>query len=241
MRLSRLYTEQSLPIGAEITLDGRAARYLHNALRLREGQAVVLFNGDGHDVRGRLTRCDRRTCRVQLESIIATEAPASLRIHLGVGISRGERMDLSIQKSVELGVAAITPLLTERSVVQLKPDRLAHRMAHWQGIITSACEQSGRSRLPSLHTPCRLADWLADNPSGLMLHHKAGATFTSLDTRSDEVNLLIGPEGGLSDTERNQAISAGYIGVRMGPRIMRTETAPIAALAVIQTLWGDFR
>jgi len=160
---------------------------------------------------------------------------------LGVGISRGERMDFAIQKSVELGVFAITPLLTERGVVQLRAERQAKRMAHWQGVLVSACEQSGRSRMPTLHPSATLGDWLATQRDGLMLYHRAADTLASVPHPGSSLKLLVGPEGGLSEEERAMALASGFRGVRLGPRVLRTETAPLAAIAAIQALWGDFR
>jgi 16S rRNA (uracil1498-N3)-methyltransferase len=241
MRVSRIHVDRPLAPGAEITLDERSTRYINQVLRLRVGQTLTLFNGDGQDVLARLTHCERRTCSASLLEVVSTELPPGLPVHLGIGISRGERMDLAIQKSVELGVTTITPLLAERSVVQLKPERIQQRVAHWRGIVTSACEQSGRSLLPELYMPCPLDEWLIAHPAGMLLYHKAKQTLATLSPPEGDVNLLIGPEGGLSDGEHDRAEQAGYTGVRLGPRVLRTETAPIAALAAIQVLWGDFR
>lgn len=241
MRVSRIYCNQELGAGTEIELGEAACRYIIQVLRLREGQTLVLFDGSGCDFEAQLVRCNRRGCRVQIRELITREQPSRLQVHLGIGVSRGERMDLAIQKSVELGVNAITPLFTERSMVQLKTDRLDRRMAHWSGVIIGACEQSGRSLLPQLHPASKLGDWLSGRRSGLMLYHKADHTLATLPAPGERLNLLIGPEGGLSETERTQAIQNNFTPIRMGPRVLRTETAPVAALAAIQTLWGDFR
>ncbi len=241
MRVSRIYTDQALQTGASVELDPRAARYVSQVLRLRSGQTLTLFNGDGTDYGAILTRCDRRSCVAQIDSRLAVEAEPTLQLHLGIGISRAERMDLAIQKSVELGVTTISPLQTERSVVQLKADRLAKRLAHWRGIAISACEQCGRNRIPGIAAPTALANWLTDQASGILLFHKADDTLATLGAPQGPFSLLIGPEGGLSEAERRQAVDSGLAAIRMGPRIMRTETAPLAALAAIQVLWGDFR
>lgn len=241
MRQSRIYTDQPLQTGSTLDLDERSARYVSQVLRLRVGDNLVLFDGSGRDFAAELTRCDRRACRALITAPLASEPEALLSIHLGIGISRGERMDFAIQKSVELGVSTITPLLTERSVVQLKSERLDKRIAHWQGVMISACEQSGRSLLPTLHRPAALSAWLDGQRDGLMLYHRAQQTLATLAAPGDKLNLLIGPEGGLSEDERKLAVNAGFRGVRLGPRVLRTETAPIAALAAIQMLWGDFR
>ncbi len=241
MRISRIFTEQGLAPDREIALDEVTRRYLVQVLRLRVGQTLILFDGSGADFEARLTLCDKRSCIVRIIRELSVEPPPRLNLHLGIGISRGERMDLAIQKSVELGVTAITPLFTARAVVQLKADRLRKRVAHWQGVVRGACEQSGRSRLAHLNPPTDLAGWLGANSPGLMLYHKAEESLADCPAPGNGINLLIGPEGGLSGSERALAAASGYTAVRLGPRVLRTETAPIAALAAIQVLWGDVR
>ena len=241
MRAPRIFVDQQLSPGSQMALDESAFRYISQVLRLRVGQTLILFDGSGCDYEAELTTCKRASCTVKIIREISREQPPQLDLHLGIGISRGERMDFSIQKSVELGINTITPLFTQRSMVQLKADRRDKRLAHWLGVIRSACEQSGRSLLPQLNPPASLSDWLAAHPGGLMLYHKASETLATRPAPEDELNLLIGPEGGLSETERLQAVACGFTGVRLGPRVLRTETAPIAALAAIQVLWGDFR
>ena len=241
MRISRVFTEHPLKADTTVTLDARATRYLGQVLRLHAGDQIRLFDGSGRDFAGELARCDRKGCSVRITDVVSTEPAAALQLHLGIGISRGERMDFAIQKSVELGVTAVTPLLTERSVVELRGERLERRIAHWRGVVISACEQSGRSRLPALNPPAALGDWLKAHRQGLMLYHRAARNLPDLPHPGDSLNLLIGPEGGLSEPERQAAMDAGFQGVRLGPRVLRTETAPLAALAAIQALWGDFR
>jgi len=241
MRASRIFTDQQLLPGNQVTLNASACRYISQVLRLRVGQSLVLFDGSGCDYEAELTASRRGSCTVQIVGEMSREQPPELELHLGIGISRGERMDFAIQKSVELGIDKITPLFTQRSMVQLKADRRDKRLAHWLGVVRSACEQSGRSLLPQLNPPATLSDWLAGHPGGLMLHHKASQTLATQPAPEGKLNLLIGPEGGLNEAERLQAIACGFTGVRLGPRVLRTETAPIAALAAIQVLWGDFR
>ncbi len=241
VRTSRIFTDHPLQAGVKVTLDRAGSRYVGQVLRLRPGQRVVLFDGSGRDFEAELLDVIQGACRLQVLSELSVEAPPALRLHLGIGISRGERMDYAIQKSVELGVNEISPLFGSRSVVRLGHDRRDKRIAHWEGVIRSACEQSGRSRLPRLNPPSGLSDWLSGHPGGLMLYHKASATLASRPAPGPALNLLIGPEGGLSDAERAHAAEKGYNAVRLGPRVLRTETAPIAALAAIQVLWGDFR
>jgi len=241
MRISRLYYPHPLQPGAAIDFDDRAVRHLSRVLRLRPGDPILLFDGSGADFTAQLIRCDRKVCTAHVIAQQAVEPEVGLRIHLGIGISRGERMDFAIQKSVELGVSEITPLVTARNVVRLDAERRDRRLAHWQGVLLSACEQSGRSRLPVLHPPAGLADWLIGRQGGLMLDHQAKAGLCDQPAPGDALGLLVGPEGGLGTSERDQAAAAGFTSVRLGPRVMRTETAPLAALAAIQVLWGDFR
>ena len=241
MRVSRIFTQQVLTSGATVNLEQRATRYLSQVLRLRSGDKIVLFDGSGGDFQAELTRCDRKACIARVASLTRQEQPTELQLHLGIGVSRGERMDFVIQKSVELGVTAITPLLTERSLVQFRSDRREKRMSHWQGVLLSACEQSGRSLIPTLHSPAALPDWFVAHRNGLMLDHRVTRTLPELPHPGMSLNLLVGPEGGLSQAERWQASAAGFTAVRLGPRVLRTETAPLAALAAIQVLWGDLR
>lgn len=241
MRVSRIFTDQQLSPASDIALDEPVCRYISQVLRIRVGQRFTLFDGSGSDFEAELTSCDRGGCSARVIAEMSREQPPPLQLHLGIGISRGERMDFAIQKSVELGVSAITPLFTTRSMVQLKTKRREKRLVHWQGIIRSACEQSGRSLLPQLHFPSSLPEWLSAHPGGLMLYHKSVDTLATSPPPGERLNLLVGPEGGLNETERALAATNGFSGVRMGPRVLRTETAPIAALAAIQVLWGDFR
>jgi len=241
MRASRIFTDRPLLPGNEVKLDESTCRYINQVLRLRAGHTLTLFDGSGSDYEAELTTNRRGSCTLTIVREISREPPPQLCLHLGIGISRGERMDFAIQKSVELGINAITPLLTQRSMVKLKADRQEKRLVHWLGVIRSTCEQSGRSLLPQLNPPAGLSDWLDVHPGGLMLHHGANETLATRPAPEGELNLLIGPEGGLDEHERLLAVARGFTGVRLGPRVMRTETAPIAALAAIQVLWGDFR
>jgi 16S rRNA (uracil1498-N3)-methyltransferase len=169
------------------------------------------------------------------------EPPAQLEIQLAIGVSKGERMDLVVQKAVELGCSRITPLFTERSVVRLADERLERRMAHWHGILIGACEQSGRRRLPRLDRAADFGPWLRGySEGGLLLDARGTQALVTLPRPESRVTLLVGPEGGLGPRERRQALDRGFLPVRLGPRVLRTETAPLAAIAAVQTLWGDF-
>lgn len=242
MRENRLYTDQALSLGTWIELEQRPAKHAVQVLRLTAGDPVTLFNGDGRDYLARIERCARLSVRVQVLGASEPEPPSALAITLALGVSRSERMDLAVQKAVELGVSAIQPLFSTRTVVRLSGDRLARRAEHWQGVVIAACEQSGRRRCPRLASPLALLDWLSQHQAGgVLLHHAAERALPQLPAPNAELSLLIGPEGGLAPEEREYAESRGFVPVRLGPRILRTETAPLAAIAAIQTLWGDFR
>ena len=242
MGTPRVYVDAPLASGSEIALPPEAAVHLTRVLRLRPDEAVVLFNGDGRDYAGRLLAAHRQEVRVLVRVAGEAEAEPPLRLHLGVGVSRGERMDFVIQKAVELGVASIRPLFTERSVVRLDTERLDRRHAHWHGVLVAACEQSGRRRLPHLHPAQALADWLPTVAgTALLLDPRAERSLAALPAPHGEATLLVGPEGGLSVDERERAARGGFVAVRLGPRILRTETAPLAALTAMQVLWGDLR
>lgn len=252
MRTDRIFTPQPLAAGAQIALEAGARRHVTQVLRLAAGDPLVLFNGDGRDYAARLLDTGE-TALVEVLNAGPEEPAPPLVLTLALGISRGERMDYALQKAVELGAAALVPLFTQRSLVKLKDDRLEKRLRHWQGVVVAACEQSGRRRLPALATPSRLGAWLAALPptqpgthQGVLLHHAAECALPELPAPvpagdgAGALTLLVGPEGGLAADERAAAEARGFVPVRLGPRVMRTETAPLAALAAIQTLWGDF-
>ncbi len=241
MRISRLYVDASLSEGATLRLDEDSGHYLRSVLRLKKGFQLTVFNGDGQEYEARVEIASREGVWLAIGARRFRETESPLFTHLGLGISRGERMDFALQKAVELGVSRITPLLTEHCVVRLDEGKKGHRLQHWQRIIRSACEQSGRNRLPILDEPLKLEDWL-EQPTGsrLLLDPQGTASLASLTPPEDRVTLLSGPEGGFADRERDWARQAGFIPVRLGPRILRTETAVLAALAAAQTLWGDW-
>ena len=241
MREHRIYTAQPLAQGERIMLESGAARHLIQVLRLKTGSRCTLFNGDGHDYAAQITRAEKRVTEIEILERSTIEDLPPLHISLGIGISKGERMDFAIQKSVELGVTAITPLLTERCIVRLPPERLHKRLAHWRQVSIAACEQSGRRRLPDIEETQNLSEWLLRHTGepGLLLDHRAQANMQQIPAPAKKINLLIGPEGGLSKVERNTAIQSGFRAVRLGPRVLRTETAPLAAITAIQLLWGD--
>jgi 16S rRNA (uracil1498-N3)-methyltransferase len=247
MRQDRIYTPQPLRDGARVELEPNAVRHLAQVLRLRGGDPLVLFNGDGHDYPATLVQASARAAVAEVSAPLdaSPEPEPALAVTLALGITKGERMDYALQKAVEVGAAELLPLFTERSVVRLRDDRLDKRTRHWQGVVVAACEQSGRRRLPRLLVPRRLASWLEGWPGehlGLILHHRAAATLPELTRPADgRITLLVGPEGGLSEAERGAAMARGFAAARLGPRVLRAETAPLAALAALQVLWGDYR
>jgi len=238
---TRLYCDLPLSPGAEIALPETAARHAVTVLRLQAGDMLNLFNGEGGEYRATLVAVSKRETRVRLTQFQATERESPVDITLALGISAGERMDYSLQKATELGVSAIAPLATERSVVKLAGERAGKRLQHWQHVVIAACEQCGRNRVPAVAPVQKLFDYLAAvdrNQRLLMLSPDADTPLKRVAPAAAAV-LLIGPEGGLAPAEYQAAQASGFEPVRLGPRILRTETAPVAALAVLQALWGD--
>jgi 16S rRNA (uracil1498-N3)-methyltransferase len=241
MRIPRIYTPVSLQPGADIALDDHTANHVGRVLRMQVDQKLMLFNGDGNDYPATIVHVDKRRVSVCLLEAVENRTESPLQIHLGQVLSRGDRMDFAIQKSVELGVSAITPLVSERCEVKLRGEREDKRLRHWQQVAISAAEQSGRARVPEIHPVCKLEDWyaaVARRDLKLVLHHRTARSLGELPPPG-QLALLIGPEGGLSDDEIAAAEGAGFLPAALGPRVMRTETAPVAALAVCQWLWGD--
>lgn len=240
MRLARIYVDIRLAAGEELSLPATAVQHAVQVLRLRSGDGVVLFNGDGRDFAATLLSCHKNRAVARVGDAGPAEPESALRIHLGIGVSKGERMDFALQKAVELGVHSITPLFTARGVVRLDGKRLVNRERHWRGIVISACEQSGRRRLPTLESAQSFTDWLLYEHAGeVLLDHRSPVALRDMSFPEQKITFLVGPEGGLTQTERLAAQTAGFAAARLGPRILRTETAPLAAIAAAQTLWGD--
>jgi len=238
MRLPRLFIDEPLSLGVH-TLPANRAHYLARVLRRSAGDAVQLFDGSGFEYLGELTPSGK-TLQVELKQCLPGLAREKLTIHLGQGLSRGERMDWVIQKATELGASHITPIITERCEVQLKGERSEKRLSHWRQIAISACEQCGRSYLPQINPPQRLKSWLAETRADLKLVLSPQSTRALHNTHPASLALLIGAEGGLTGNEVEQARLAGFSALQLGPRILRTETAAVAALAVAQQRFGDF-
>ena len=244
MRLTRVYVDAPLAAGTRVTLEGGAASHVTRVLRLRVGEALTLFNGAGGEYAASIEQVHDGRVAVTIGEQRALERESPLTLTLAQGVSRGERMDLVVQKATELGVSGIVPLFTERSVVRLGAQQAERKLTHWRAIAIAACEQSGRNRLPNVAPPLSLADWLrsgADRDGGrLLLSPAATARIDALPRSATSVTVLIGPEGGLTNAEQEAAVAAGFLPVRLGPRVLRTETAAIAALALLQRAFGDF-
>lgn len=246
MRLTRGHVEMPLQVGAEVALPEDVATHLLRVLRLQAGDACVLFNGDGHDYDACITTTSKREALARITAARRVDNESPLRITLLQGIARGEKMDWILQKATELGVVGILPASSERSEVKLDAQRADKRLAHWRGIVVAACEQSGRAILPAVAAPQPLAQAaILREGRGFILDPFAETTLVSLrdDAQLNRANaactLAIGPEGGWSPRDRDVLVAAGYQGLRLGPRVLRTETAGIAAIAALQALCGD--
>ena len=241
MRLSRFYTERSLSPGQTVTLEETTSHHLLRVVRLKPGESLLLFNGNGKEYQAVLEESGKAQARVLVQGSRQPDRESKLHITLGQAISRGERMDFVLQKSVELGVESIAPLWTKRSQVQLSGKRLEKRLSHWRGVIRSACEQSGRVCLPKLQHPAKLRDWHSINwKQSLQLVLDPAASLQLSDLiPAREIRILIGPEGGLEGEEISMVEESGFMRIRLGPRILRTETAALASVAAVQALWGD--
>lgn len=241
MRQSRIFTRQPLQGQTTLVLDGSTGHYLARVLRLSKGDAVTLFNGDGADYPAFISEIRSQSVTVQITGSVAPATESPLRITLVQAVCRGERMDYVLQKATELGVFCIQPLISQRVEVRLDAARQEKRMLHWQGVVTSACEQSGRAVVPEVKGPLSLSDWLgaADFPVALILDPLAGGRLSGVSIEGDSVAVLVGPEGGFTEEEVNAAREKGLLAVTLGPRVLRTETAGPAAIAVLQARSGD--
>jgi len=243
MAIPRFYCPEILARSGAVELPEQAAHHAARVLRLQAGDAVSVFNGRGGEGEARITDIGKRHVSLEIANWHAVERESPLQVRLAQAISAGEKMDFTLQKAVELGIGHIQPLASERSVVRLSGERAEKRVAHWQGVVISACEQSGRNRVPEVASIRPLLDWLGQ-PDGsglrLMLSPTAEVGLRDLPQPAGNVTLLVGPEGGLSPAEAETAQRYGFTPVRLGARVLRTETAALAALAAMQTLWGDF-
>lgn len=251
MRIPRIYQKLDLEVDSTLKLDEDASRHLITVLRLPIDAPIYLFNGDGKKYHARIIDIRKNGLMVHIDKAVLENNESPLRIHLGQAISKGERMDWVIQKTTELGVDKISPLFSERCVVHLKGERIEKRQEHWQRIAISACEQSERNTVPAIQKPIDYVEWIVNqsfksNLLKFILLPEADKALSSLSLNTSknflsqsEVALVIGPEGGLSDSENEYAVSKGFIPIKLGPRILRTETAAIAAISILQYLMGD--
>jgi 16S rRNA (uracil1498-N3)-methyltransferase len=250
MSAPRFYCPFPLSVGGQFDLSPQAARHASRVLRLRVGDSVVLFDGKGGEYSARISSVMKDSVAVEPQEWRDCECESPIRVTLVQALQAGEKMDFTIQKAVELGVSRIVPVVSRRGVMRLEGERAVRRVEHWRGVVVAACEQSGRNRVPELTELVPLERWLADRSLSenegcvpLMLAPEATTTLDRLSVPHENapVELLIGAEGGFAPEEMAMAERAGYVAIRLGPRVLRTETAGLAALAAIQCLWGDFR
>ncbi|MEO8778261.1 MAG: 16S rRNA (uracil(1498)-N(3))-methyltransferase [Rhodanobacter sp.] len=245
MRTIRLHADVPMTVGAELTLPAQPSEHAARVLRLGAGDPLTLFNGDGCDYQAIICAIAKRTVSVRITAQQSLQNESRLPLVLAQGMARGDKMDWIVQKATELGAVGIVPLLTERSEVRLDGPRALKRVAHWQSVAISACEQSGRARIPSIQPIQPLADWLAElsdhGALRLVLLPQAAATIRELHFAQAGGVLVIGPEGGLGDADLRALEQHGFVGLRLGPRILRTETGGLAALSALQACHGDLQ
>ena len=240
MRIPRVYIAEQLSPDSTIELSPETSHYLLKVLRMNEGRELIAFDGCGGEYPATISSATKKIATISTGEKVNEHRESPLNTHLAIGLSRGERFDWVLQKATELGVTSITPLFTERTEVKLTGDRLQKKYEHWKQISISACEQCQRNFLPILNNATHFSDYIATESSELkfVLHHRSDQSLSEYGT-PDSVSLLIGPEGGLSEEEIQQAENSGFRHLTLGPRILRTETAPIVSLSLVQSLWGD--
>lgn len=241
MRIPRFYTPQIITVDDTLDLPTELIHYMHNVLHLKVGTPIVLFNGNGIDYPSELLEISKRNAKVLINAQINISNESSLQLHLAQGVSKGDRMDIALQKAVELGVTAITPLITENCNVKLDAQRWEKKAVSWQKLIIAACEQCQRNVVPTLNKPLTLHQWIGKSIDleKIILAPGAKKYLSSLDKPQKGFSLIVGPEGGLSEKEVYTATENGYTQVNIGSRILRTETAAIASIAILQSKFGD--
>lgn len=241
MRTIRIYQAGPYSLGESLDLSPTASQHVGVVLRMQPGDELTLFCGNNREYSARIACVNKKKVTVLITDVYEINRESSRPIHLAQAISKGDRMEWAIQKAVELGVTSITPLFTEHCVVKLDETRLAKKQAQWQAIAVAACEQSGRTMVPMIHPASSYATYLQNCNASmkLVLHPRAAISWREYTFTAGDIALLIGPEGGLSDAEISQAQSHGFQTLCLGPRILRTETAAIAALSVLQAVAGD--
>lgn len=240
MRKPRIYTPQDLAIGCQMTLETQASHHLATVLRMRENSEILLFNGSDQTFDAIIRNINKRKVEVDIVGQTDQSLESPLSIHLGIAISKGDRMEMVIQKATELGITSITPLLSERTHVKLNAERQEKKHQQWQQIAIGACEQCGRNTIPFVRAVTKLERWLVDCEAEekFVLHHRTDSQLSEI-AKPNNIALLIGPEGGLSQEEIDHAIINGFKALSLGPRVLRTETAPLAAISILQHRWGD--
>lgn len=240
MRVPRIFTRELLQAGTECQLEESQSHYLSRVLRMDIDRPLILFNGLGGEYTATISKLSKKHVCAMVNSFSAENHQSPLPIHLGIAISKGDRFELVLQKATELGITDITPLLTERTEFKAKAERLAKKESHWQQVVIAACEQSQRNLLPTIHPTTNFSDWLPTLTESrkFVLHHRSETALSDLE-QPNSVALAIGPEGGLSALEIQQAINEGFHSLTLGPRVLRTETAPITAISLLQYIWGD--
>lgn len=241
MRIPHIYQAGDITLASEFTLDDDAAGHIGRVLRMKAGEHVSLFNGQGGEYLCELLTVGKKLVTVMPLEFDDKNVESPINIHLGQGISRGDKMDFTIQKSVELGVSEITPIFSQRCGVKLSPERLAKKHLQWQKIAIAAAEQSGRNTITTIHSPVDISDWLKQ-PSEeikLTLHPRAKHSIKTIKVPDAGVRFLVGPEGGFTDTEIAQTKQQEFVDIRIGPRVLRTETAALTVLSALQLQFGD--
>ncbi|MFC3120992.1 16S rRNA (uracil(1498)-N(3))-methyltransferase [Agaribacter flavus] len=241
MRISRFFYNDVISVDDELTLPPELSHYLVSVLRVKLGQPVILFNGNGSDYPSEVTEIHKKHCKVLVNSQLSLNVESPLELHLAQGVSKGDRMDYAIQKAVELGVTAITPVITHNCNVKLSEERWAKKVEQWQKIAVSACEQSQRNIVPTVHAPLSFSQLVAKQTdlTKLMLAPGSATYLSGLKKPARGFMLSIGPEGGFTEQEVYTAEQCGFILTNLGPRILRTETATAVGLSVLQSLFGD--
>ena len=242
MTISRFFIEQPLANQELIDLPEKVAHHLVTVLRKKPAEKLILFNGDGFEYQASIEQIRKKQVSVRIHQHTELDNESPLNITLAQGISKGQKMDMTLQKAVELGVKRVVPIMNERSTVQLKAERIDSRMAHWQQVIISACEQCGRNRIPELIPPMTVEDWGQNDNADhkLLLSPEAKHSLSSVAVKpADSISLMVGSEGGLNQHEIEQLLQAGYQNIQLGPRILRTETAALVMLSLCQAQWGD--
>lgn len=241
MRVPRLYIDAPLCSGQQLELPQQQSNYLCRVLRFEVGRELWLFNGAGGAYKSVLSAVSPKRAQVIVGERDEDDRESPFKIELGIALSKGDRFDLVVQKATELGAYRIQPLITEHVDIRLSAERAAKKLAHWRAISISASEQSGRNCPPAIDEPLPLSDWCAKLNQGcrILMDPAQGVSIRGLQIEGQSAAVLIGPEGGLSESELDFALNQGFTGVKMGPRVLRTETAPLAVLSVMQAIWGD--